>query len=362
MTKSEVQQQVREIWYKSPRGTVVADTAVGKTKIATGYGSDVGILQSFNERHPNSSALVVVPSKDLKRAWEKEFVERNITNTIVLTIQKLSRDSQHLTFDLLIIDEVHLMIRGNKYKRVFELVNYKYLLTLTATLPDDLEAVMYLTGKAPIIAEIGTDLALNNNYICDFQIYNLPVEMSFKTHTIYNEIENKLAYIRGIFDGYNIYNLTDVDVQYIADRNNMHKGVVYGKLKAYKGLIRKRSELFYLSNEKLYTVVDLCDRFKHRKIITFNIRTSMCDRLQNSIPGSIAIHGKTANSEELLEEYKLNKYNPLHASEKLSTGINIPEINMGIVQSFNSSSVLSKQQVGENFARIQLIQGTSLEL
>lgn len=106
MTKSEQQQLIRNLWYKQPRSTVLCETGFGKTKVVTGYGSDIGILQALNSKHPEYTALIVVPGKDLKKAWIDEIEERGIKNTTVSTVQKLTRAKEYKHYDLLVVDEV----------------------------------------------------------------------------------------------------------------------------------------------------------------------------------------------------------------------------------------------------------------
>lgn len=241
--------------------------------------------------------------------------------------------------------EVHLYT-GKVFRKIYEYIDYRYLLCLTATLPDDLDDITFITSRAPVIAHIDTDEAINSNYITDFQIYNLPIEMSFKEELDYTDYNKSIANGSKYFSGYDIYNISNKQIEEISLLTGVAKGALFGILKKHRKAISNRLEMFYHNMSKINTVNEICNRFTDKKIITFNVRTKTADLLEKTIPNSIAIHGETENSVDLFEEYKKGNYSTLHATKKLSTGIDDRDIDIGIVASFNSSSILAKQQVG----------------
>ena len=198
MTRDERQDLISDRWFALSRivnnllvrrGTLEAVTGFGKTRTA------IKIVKRLR-RDNTCKIIIVVPTENLKSQWLdvlNTFGESsNAEVYIINTIAKL----QNLQCDLLILDEIH-RYAADTFFRVFEVVSYKDLLGLTATIERLDKKHDILTRKAPIFDYVTMDEARRNRWISIYKEYNLGIKMSEQEEEWY---KTKSEQFKGIFD------------------------------------------------------------------------------------------------------------------------------------------------------------------
>lgn len=171
MTRDERQEISRVKWIKNKcKGCVVAPTGVGKTRIA------LKCLQSFLARYPKTKFLVVVPTDNLKDQWMGQLDSWGLgLNGEVLVINTAS--THKFETDILVIDEIH-RASATTLVNIFNTINYKYILGLTATFERlDGREKEVVEKKCPVIDRITLQEALSNNWISSYKEYQVLLDV-----------------------------------------------------------------------------------------------------------------------------------------------------------------------------------------
>lgn len=119
--------------------------------------------------------MVVVPTENLKDQWTPQLdgwglglnSEVQIINTVV---------KKNWKADILVLDECH-RYNSETFKEVFNRVEYKYILGLTATFERLDEKHKIMAQYCPIIDSITTEEALLNGWISKFNEYQVLIDV-----------------------------------------------------------------------------------------------------------------------------------------------------------------------------------------
>jgi len=166
------------------RGTVVLATAGGKTLIMA------SLLSNFFHMKNNFKCLLIVPDLGLveqtyndfsnygvpfiSRKWTGshpiETDKTNAFNVIIANLGILQSENSDLSWleniDLLVVDEVHKVRRGNKVNNILKNIKTNVRFGFTGTLPEDKLDQWNIIGKiGPIIYEKNSFQLRNENYI-----------------------------------------------------------------------------------------------------------------------------------------------------------------------------------------------------
>lgn len=158
---------------KSGRGICLLATGAGKTLLTA---SIIASFQQTNFDYYN--CLVLVPDPGLALQTVKEFETYNVpfsfslwtgqnelnTNTQVvvanqdIVLSRMGENSWIESVDMLIVDEVHTIKKGNKISKVVEKIKTNNKFGLTGTLPDNIIDQWNIIGKiGPVITEVSSD-------------------------------------------------------------------------------------------------------------------------------------------------------------------------------------------------------------
>lgn len=154
-TRDERQEEGRLKWIRSKcKGTLEYGTGVGKTFTA------IKCIKSVLKKYPGFRILVVVPTDLLKEQWIIQLTKHGIfMSAEVVVINTVVKHNWNC--DILVIDEIH-RAAADTFSLVFEKVNYKLILGLTATL-ERLDGRHTLIEKyCPIIDTISIEEAMQN--------------------------------------------------------------------------------------------------------------------------------------------------------------------------------------------------------
>ena len=170
VTRDERQEECKKNWLRNKgKGTIVAATGVGKTRIA------IKCIQAVRSKYPDISVLVLVPTEALKSQWTEELDSWGLGfNTEVKVMMGASK--KEYSCDLLIIDEAH-RINSETIANVFRVVKYKLILGLTATF-ERLDGRHEILAKyAPVCDTITMQDALLNNWVSKYKDYVVLIDV-----------------------------------------------------------------------------------------------------------------------------------------------------------------------------------------
>lgn len=148
----DYQQEIINKCIDRGRGTVVLATAGGKTLTMAGL-----LEYYYNNYSKNFKCLIIVPDLGLVNQTKNDFKEYNVsfttskwtgkddlnlsTNVVVSNLGILQSAKQDISWiehiDLLIVDEVHKLRRGNKVNKILCNVKTNNRFGFTGTLPDN---------------------------------------------------------------------------------------------------------------------------------------------------------------------------------------------------------------------------------
>ncbi|MFN7465292.1 MAG: DEAD/DEAH box helicase [Pseudanabaena sp.] len=180
-------------WFKhNGIGVLEAVTGFGKTMVA------IITIYRLNLKYPDAKINIVVPSIKLLKDWEdnvETFKLKNVSVYVVNTyvLQYQSRQT-NWECDLLVCDEVHNYLSDDAlmFNQTIKCTKFKMFLGLSATL-DDKEKNVLERLQIPIIDKVTLSEAKRFNYISDYIVYNIGIELNPEESEKYarlNDIHN----------------------------------------------------------------------------------------------------------------------------------------------------------------------------
>lgn len=292
------------------RGTLEWCTGMGKTFAA------MILIKRMQRKNPNRTALVVVPTIQLKEQWEKEVKNFNLTNVKVMVINSIVLQKLSFQVDMLILDEIH-RFASNEFIKIFSQIKYRFILGLTATIErlDGKESI--LVSHAPVVDTVSLSEARMHGWISEFIEFNLGVTMTRQDEEKYEAITasyNKYFKMFGFdfdlaikcqagkpttpggIDGPAIRKqyATLMGWNEKTDSTNKlhpwHPDNIAGYAMQFGRFMRMRKEYLYNAECKVDMAIDLINHFSGKKIITFSESTAFADQITSRSPGSVSYH------------------------------------------------------------------------
>ena len=168
--RDERQKEFADVWLQKRWGILNLCPRFGKIY------TTINILEKMNS---NISIIIAYPDVKIKDSWEQDFKTRgynnsNITYTTHLSLHKHRTEE----FDLVIIDEIHLLsdAQVEACEEMFE--TNKQVLGLTGTLSAWTESEIWERLRLPVIANYSIKQAIDEGVIVDYQItvINVPLD------------------------------------------------------------------------------------------------------------------------------------------------------------------------------------------
>ena len=208
----EYQQDIVNACIHHGRGTVILATAGGKTLAMA------SLLEFYYKNYSkNFRCLVIVPDLGLANQTKNDFKEYNTsfttskwtgkdeldlsTNVIVSNLGILQSSKQDISWiehiDMLIVDEVHKVRRGNKVNKLFRSVNTPNRFGFTGTLPPDNLDKWNIFGKiGPQLYEKMAHELRDNNYVAKSKVHVLQLNYNTPTAEIYHGTNSNAYYLQ----------------------------------------------------------------------------------------------------------------------------------------------------------------------
>lgn len=351
MTRTERQQEAVKKWVKAKgKGTVIAPTGAGKTRIA------LMTIKALLKKYPHLRILVVVPTTTLKNQWQEQIDEWGFSFNVEIEVIN-SVVKHNYKCDFLILDEIH-RFNSNLFKEVFNCVKYKLILGLTATF-ERLDGKEKIAAQyCPVIEEITKLECLTNGWISDYKEYQVLIDVDdieeYKTlnkewiqHFEFFQYDFNLAMSMSGKDGWK---------KKISYRDELYKGNDESKKKEILQSINYHSAGFmrtmtkrkaFINNhpKKIEIAKKIMEARKGQKIITFSNNVKMAEALQD---GENVYTGRLSKkrSATMIEDFHSGRITQLNSCAKLDAGFDDPEVSIAIILGTDSSEIKAIQRRG----------------
>ena len=282
----------------------------------------INILQKLDK---HATILIAYPDVKIKESWEHDFVARkyknpNITYTTHLSLHKY----KDKLFDLVIIDEIHLLSDAQLDAAEELLLENMHVLGLTGTLARDTELELLERLELPVIAEYPIEQAINEGVIVDYQITVKHVPLDNKIKINYKD---KLKTEKQQFDAYG-WVINKVQAQ--------------GKDTMFLRLARMR--IIQNSLSKLQATRELLQKHADERILVFCGVTAIADNL-----GIPSYHSKSTEK-DVFANFAEGKGNHLAVVKIGNTGVTYKPLNRVIINYFDSNAENLAQRINRCMA------------
>lgn len=346
--KTQRQLQFIEKWINNKaKGTLEASTGFGKTY------TGIQIIQRMQQRKADRTALVIVPTLNLKKQWEDELKEHQITGVKVVVINSAVKKTW--TCALLILDEIH-NYAAEVFGTIFQRVKYSFILGLTATLERADHKHYYIEMHCPVIDRVKLSESLEKKFISDFMVYNVPVHMSQVEESQYNKLNKQFYKFFALFE-HSLDNAMKAvkDPTYrkiVAKRLNWSERDVMVFAMNFIRTLQKRKQFLYTLQSKAQVTLKLISTLK-LKTITFSESVSCVNDLyERSQNYSLPYHSKL--TKKTREKYLQMFADPnsgvrvIHTATALDEGLNVEGIHCAIIISGKSTVRQNLQRMGRS--------------
>lgn len=346
-TRSERQKECIHKWIKkNGRGTIVASTGFGKTRIG------LMVASALIKRSPEYKIIVIVPTELLQQQWIKQLDSWGLgLNSEVYIINSVVKHSYKC--ELLILDECH-RYNSELFRSVFKQVHYQAVLGLTATFErlDGLEKIA--AQYCPVVDKITVEEALINGWVSQYSEYKVilnnvdlteyeQANIEFQTHFAFFNYNFPLAMQMVGKDGYKA-RIAYRDFLYTGDDPKEKSDTLKQIMIHSVGLMhtmQTRKKFIYECPDKVRLTREIMKYRSDKKIITFSATTKIAE----SIGNGYVYTGKTSKKKSriMIEDFMGYVSGTLHTVKKANEGMDISGLSVAI-NLYNDSSVIKTIQ------------------
>lgn len=192
----EYQEDIVRRCMSAGRGTVILATAGGKTLTSASIITQIHNLYMSSFNKGTFKCLFVVPDRGLVEQTTSDFIEYGVpfsvskwtgdddinheSNVIVANLGILQSKNTKLDFlkdiDVLFVDEVHKIRKGNEINKIFKKIETPFRFGLTGTMPEEMLDQWNIIGKiGPVLYEKHSYDLRQDKYISGAQIQILKI-------------------------------------------------------------------------------------------------------------------------------------------------------------------------------------------
>ena len=319
--KRKYVRQLRSVikWIQSgARGTIVAATGIGKSYMA------FLAIRKLSKLKPGSSTIIIVPTIPLKEQWESQIIDLRLPNVSVYVVNTIALKDIQYKCDLLVIDESHLYA-AEQFSNIFHLVNYTWILSLTATLKRMDGKEDLIKSYAPVVDSISQKEAVENGWISDYIEINLQVPlMRLETEKL-AALDKTVSYYMSKFGNFgamqSCMSLDNAKTYARQHYPSAHQDTRSKEIQKWSILgnraVQARKEFLYNTERKVDAAVELIKEFD-LKTITFSQSTAFADTLKSKL-GEIATVYHSNIESEYQEVTKKKRYKTKKAANKFAS-------------------------------------------
>ena len=314
--RDQRQKEFADMWLKNKRGILYLCPRFGKIY------TSINILEELKPK----KILIAYPDKKIEESWKQDFEARsyrhsNITYTTHLSMWKV-KDEQ---FDIVIIDEIHLLSEA-QIQAARDLIRInKNVLGLTGTMTTATESVLDMDLDLQVIAQYPIEQAIAEGVIVDYQITVIKVPLD--TITLIKN-KNKMQTEKRMFDATSWV----IDQLEREGRNTMM-------------LRLKRMRIIQNSIAKQRMTRAVLSKYANERILVFCGTTDIADNL-----GIPSYHSKSKDGKDVFENFANGEGNHLAVVKIGNTGVTYKPLNKVILNYFDSNAENLAQKVNRCMA------------
>lgn len=320
---NDVRETFKEMSYNNwlnndKKGIVNACTGFGKTKIG---------LDIINYENPEK-CLVIVPSSKLRDVeWPNEIKKWHPhLNIEIITHAKYKKDYiDYRDYDLLVIDEAHNMV-SDKSTESLSRFNGNILL-LSGSIGKKESDILNIPIISSISLEEAGELGIVVNIIQLYAGYDL----TDSEKTTYQEQTSTMSNYLKNFKEWKI------------NPFSYKKGKYIGAVINFKKVVYERKLLLWNAVNKILKLKEILEKEKDSKCIIF---FELIETLEDVSKKLDIPHSKYHSKHKDMSEFINENNKVLLCTRSLEEGFNIPDIEVVINYSFNSSTISSIQKQG----------------
>lgn len=310
------QKEFAEVFLASAgKGILNICPRVGKTRIG------INILKHLDGgRKSQVKVLVAYPDNTIRKSWEEElkkvgYSNPNIEYSTFLSLHKCKK----LVYDIIIIDEVHLLSE-NQISVLQEIdKKNKRILGLTGTLSSYTERTLAKMLGLTVLGSYSIEQAIQEGVVTD---YHITVKIVPLDNTIKNQYKKQLRTEKAQFEAYS--------------------GVINRLEREFKEtffLRLARMRIIQNSLAKLNATKSLLSTFSKERVLVFCGLIKIAENL-----GCPVFHSKSKDK-KVFDSFAKGKGNHLSVVKIGNTGITYTPLNRVIVNYFDSNSENLAQKI-----------------
>lgn len=311
--RDEKQEDFVRRWIKYRFGILDLCPRFGKIKVA------INILRNYKD---DARVLIAYPDKKIKQSWLDDFEKWGYSNPNVIYTTHLSLH-KHVEelFDLVIIDEIHLLSERQIAVCKDLFIDNKHVLGLTGTLSPWTENTLERELDLSVIGTYSIETAIRDGVLPEYEINVVTVPLD----DVYNKYLNSSGRWRTEKQRF-------ADYQWLVDREDKNEAPnLFLRLK----MIRLLQE----SIAKTKKTADLIYKFREERLLVFCGRIDIADSLD--IP---SYHSKSKDKTTFRRFVKGEI--PHIAVVKIgNTGVTYVPLNKVIINYFDSNSENLTQKI-----------------
>tara|TARA_R110000782_G_scaffold30983_2_gene76799 strand:+ start:281 stop:1360 length:1080 start_codon:yes stop_codon:yes gene_type:complete len=311
------QKEFADVWLKEKRGILNLCPRFGKIR------TSINILESFKPKL--KSVLIAYPDNKIKDSWQSDFADRgyldaNVTYTTHLSLKKYSDKK----FDLVIIDEIHLLSEAQieVCKDLFS--NNDNILGLTGTLASDTERTLEEELDIHVVATYSIEKAIEEGVIVDYEIHVIRVPLD---NTVEKDYKGKLKTEKKHYDA----------LSWV-----INKMQYSGADTMFMRLARMR--VIQSSLAKTNATKKLLAKHKDERVLVFCGTTKVADSL-----GIPSYHNKS-KEKQIFEDFAEGEGKHLAVVKIGNTGVTYKPLDKIIINYFDSNAENLAQKINRCMA------------
>jgi len=324
MTNNEkrvlIHEQAKQAFLTHKKGILHISMGVGKTKIA------IDLINT------DSKTLVVAPFTSVLDSWKEEFIKWNKSdaNVVYTTTASLGKHTKN-TFDLVVLDEIHLYSINQLSK-----VPSGRLLGLTGTLSDSSVAEIREQLNLNVIFTYDIERAIRDGIIADYRVKVVEVSL-----------DDTYKYIEGGTKLKPFLTTEKAQYDYLTKQFNQIKFAEWNAIGSDKkkyALIKmqfasKRAKLIYSCKSKLNAASRIINNYPEDRLLVFTTLTDSANQLCEH-----QYHSKA--DKKNLDRFSNGEIDKLAVVNMANVGLNIKPLHRAVVHQFQSSEETAQQRMG----------------
>lgn len=204
--------------------------------------------------------------------WYNEFQKWNYDTSKITFMCIQSAHKEYTEYDLMIIDEIHTSL-SPVYSGIYRNIKTKQRLGLTATPPEEDEAIRLLAEHCPIVyTKSLKEIDEIGGIIAKTITYNLPVKFNRKDKAKYNTFNEQfyratmqIGILKKDRSDLKDKNVFDIAKEYATKKVTKEDEFLQKQAKAYWSAMTMRKWVCYGAESKIDVVIKILEKFPDRK-------------------------------------------------------------------------------------------------